>query len=106
MYCARPGTNLSQVVAQLALEHIERAPACNANRSQVADVEHDRIGPARLVLGDGAAGVRKWHSPAPEPDHLRPEGQVRGLERRVLLEPGGLARLGGGGLGSGHGPGA
>ncbi len=55
--------------------------AADTHRPQVADVEHDGITSAGLMLGDGAARIRKRHQPASESDHLGAERDVRILER-------------------------
>ncbi len=48
------------------------------------DVEHARRRADGAVFGEDAAGVLHGHRPAAEADHLAPEPDVRGVQRRLL----------------------
>ncbi len=79
------GRDPPQVVAQGVLQVVERGRPLDAHGAEMTDVERHRALTTGPMLGHGARGVGQGHLPPAEGHHLRPEGDVRRVERRVTI---------------------
>ena len=84
VYCARPGRDAAQVVAERALQVLEGGRALDPDGAQVADVEGHGGLAAGPVLGHRAPRIGQRHLPTAEGDHLGAERHVGRVERRLL----------------------
>ena len=83
VYCALPGRDPAEVVAQRGVDVVGGARAADQRLAEVADVEDaDRLAHRRVLLDDAGPGVLQRHRPAAELGELRAQRDVPLVQRR------------------------